>query len=463
MDTSLRQSESLRQTQQLSLRQRTALEVLQLPRLELEARIDEELAANPLLEELVPETSELPAEKEPAGETGDDDDFEEKMADSDEWHNDLPLPDEGDNDTDFWSGVAAAPPSLSEQLQRELSGANIPEKKRGLCEKIIDALDEKGYLATPLADVAMSCDADLAEAETALRFVQSLDPAGIAARDLGECFRLQLERRGQWSGAVKKLIENGLDDLERLSLPALGAKCGETVASMQAALGMLRQLDPAPGRTGSDAAAVFPDLRIFATETGGFDAQLLRERERKIGISERYRKLLDDPTLSADDRNFIREKVRAAGEWLKALEMRGSTLLRLGRWIAQKQEEFFRRGIEKLLPLTMKQAGEALEVHETTISRAVSGKYAATPRGVLPLRFFFSGGYQENETGATVSVRAIEEKIRKLVAEEDPAHPLSDDALANALQKEGIAIARRTVAKYRKALHIPPSSLRILR
>ncbi|MCQ2352130.1 MAG: RNA polymerase factor sigma-54 [Victivallaceae bacterium] len=464
MENSLQQSAKLQQKQQLSARQRTSLEFLQLSRQELDARLNEELAENPLLEEIFPE--DLPQESLPdmPPEKEDEAEFDARFAESDQWHSELPLPgEEGEESTaDFWSGIAAPPPTLAEQLAREFAGSPLDPKIREIAQMIVESLDEKGYLSTPLADLAMSCDADLDEVEKALKFVQSLEPAGIGARTLDECFRLQLERSGKWHGAVKKIVENGLDDLERFSPRTLAEKYQLTPGEFQQALAVLRKLDPAPGGSETHAAVVLPDIEIFSTENGGFDARLLKERERRFNICQRYEKLLDDPGVSAEDRAFVRDKIRAAQEVIQSLDMRESTLLRLGRWIANRQRDFFRDGVEKLLPLTMKQAGKELELHETTISRAVSGKYAKTPQGALALRFFFttggvSGGEQE------ISNRAIGEKIRQIIAEEDKSHPLSDDAVAKKLKGSGISIARRTVAKYRDQLHIAPASLRTLR
>ncbi len=466
MENSLRQAAKLEQKQQLSAHQRASLEFLQLPRQELDARLSEELAANPLLEEIFPE--ELPHDA-PVGnsapEKEDDADFEADFADSDEWHSELPLPPEsGDGEVhDIFSGIAAPGPSLAEQLEREFAGAQLPEKIREIAQMIVDSLDEKGYLSTPLAEVAMWCDAELPDVEKALDFVQSLDPAGIGARDLGECFKLQLQRLGKWHGDVKTIIENGLENLETLSPRSLARKYQMSAENFQHALGILRTLDPAPGRSDAHSVVIFPDLEIFPDGNGGFDAKMLREKERRFGVNPTYGKLLEDPSLSTEDRTFIREKLRAAQEVIQSLELRGTTIERLGKWIAAQQREFFLSGIEKLLPLTMKQAGNDLELHETTISRAVSGKYAKTPQGTLPLRFFFTTGVSGATGQNTLSNRAIEEKIRQIIAAEDVTSPLSDDAISTQLKNAGISIARRTVAKYRDRLHIPPASLRVLK
>ncbi len=464
MDNLLQQSAKLQQKQQLSARQRTSLEFLQLPRQELDARLNEELANNPLLEEVFPE--ELPPESFPETipEKEDETEFAARFAESDQWHSELPLPGESEEDAaDFWSGIAAPPPTLGEQLAREFAGSPLDPKIREIAEMIVESLDEKGYLSTPLADLAMSCDADLDEAEKALKFVQSLDPAGIGARTLDECFQLQLERFGKWRGAVRTVVENGLENLEKFSPRTLAEKYQLTPEEFQQALAVLRKLDPAPGDNDAPAAVVLPDIEIFSTGRGGFDARLLRERERRFDICHRYEKLLEDPGVSAEDRAFVRDKIRAAQEVIQSLEMRGSTLLRLGRWLAERQRDFFRDGVEKLLPLTMKQAGDALELHETTISRAVSGKYAKTPQGMLALRFFFTTGGGVSGGKPEISNRAIEEKIRQIIAGEDKSHPLSDDAISEKLKASGIVIARRTVAKYRDKLHIAPASLRTLR
>ena len=201
-----------------------------------------------------------------------------------------------------------------------------------------------------------------------------------------------------------------------------------------------------------------PEAEIVQQEDGSYGV-IPGERHIRLRIPARYMEMLEDNTLSPEDREYIRQKIDNAREWIRSLEMRESTIRRIAGVIASEQKDFFDNGPEFLRPMTMRQAAVMLDLHETTVSRAVAGKYVQTPRGILEFRYFFSTGYAGAD-GEAVSSRSIQERIRKLVAGEDPAHPLSDEALSKALAEEGFQVARRTVAKYRDQLHIPGTSLR---
>jgi len=463
-DFSAQLTASQRQTQQLAMNRLQGLELLHLSTQELEQRLNRELNENPMLEEEFPELP--PAAEAPgfAGESGDDETDGELLSGDGEWHDELPLPSDapGDGETpaDYWMDSAAPAPSLSELLETEVATSGLPPEEERRVRFLIDELDESGFLSIHLADAAMACDANLPEMERALAYLQSLDPPGVGARDLGECLKLQLQRRGVLTPLREKLLQVGLEDIAENRLPALSEKLGIPQDQLKEEIRLLGTLDPAPGHSAAarSSGIILPELEIVP-DGDGFTARRLRERERKIGISKTYSKLLADPDLSAGDRAFLREKLQHAREFLRALEERGDTLLKLGEFIAREQAEFFRKGAEALRPMTMKQAGSVLGVHETTVSRAAAEKYAVTPQGVLPLRYFFSSGYSSGDSGE-LSNRAVMEKIRELVAEEDTLHPLSDEKLSALLGKEGLKVARRTVAKYRDQLHIPAASAR---
>ncbi len=462
MENALHLSHALQQKQLLSQRQRQGLEFLQLPLAELELRLDQELTENPLLEEEQPAESlpELPADAPPEKE--DESTLAEQLSESDSWQENLPIPAESaDERGDFWSNVAAPGQDLTEMLETEIAGSSAPELIKNIARMIVLSLDDSGFVGTPLADIAMSCDATIAETEEALALLQSFDPPGIAARDLAECLLIQLRRNGKMTPVLEKLFDFGLEKVAQLPLATLGRKLGESPEALREALETLRHLNPSPAGDFARASEVItPELEFYRDEKGNYRVRILRERARRIIISPAYAKLLEsDADLSPADRRYIEEKLRRAHEVLQALELRKSTLLRLGEEILRVQEDFFRYGVKGLHPFTMKQAGEALQLHETTISRAISGKYALTPRGILPLKYFFTGGFADAE-GEAVSSRAVQERIRELISAEEPDRPRSDEVLAKMLQAEGIDIARRTVAKYREQLGIPSSSLR---
>ena len=441
------------------MQQKQSLEILHLPVLELEQFLAKEAAENPMLEEY----EELPAKDD--SENADQENSSEDAPEVDEWGDEVNIPDparrNGDeNQPDFWMNRPAPEPSLMDQLDAEIATCKLDSRICELAGELVGQLNDSGFLTTPLADLAMICDADISEIEEALRLVQSFDPPGVGARDLAECLKLQLARKDMLTPLLEKIIDTGFEDIEKNRLPQLAKRLGVTLDELTSALKILRTLDPAPGAGKvKDGGQVPVELEIYRDEDGVYQVRLVNERPLKFKISERYSKLLEDPDVSSEDKEYLKEKLESARELLRGLAQRKSTILKLGEVIADTQKDFFDRGAEYLHSLTMRQAAEKLQVHETTVSRAVAGKYAATPRGVYPLRYFFSGGYL-NSSGEDIGVNAVKEKLRELIAQEDPSSPLSDEKLAGMLKASGIDIARRTVAKYREAMKIPSASLR---
>ena len=466
MENTLSQNALLQQRQLLSQRQQQSLELLQLPLLELEHRITEELAVNPLLEEL-PILQEDKTSKEPKEEQ-ETPDSPENLSDTEAaltlWGDDLPRGSvyaDMDDEGDFWSNSEAPPPSLEDQLASEIAISGVPERIQELAELIVSNLDDRGYLSSHLADLAMLGDADMEEMEKALALVQSFDPAGIAARDPGECLRLQLKRQNKLTPLLQALTEeSSLEDLAANHLPRLAKKLKISIEELQEALGELKKLNPAPGAVLSSRSADIAEPEIEILRNGeNYVVRTLHNRERRLTISKQYEKLLEDPATTPEARAYIEEKIRSARELLEALILRGDTLTGIGNVLIRTQQAFLDEGPQALKPLTMKQAGEMLGLNESTISRAVAGKTLRTPQGVYPLRFFFSSGFVNND-GEDVAARAVQEKIRSLIRAEDPHNPLSDDKLARLLAGDGLNVARRTIAKYRDILKIPSTRLR---
>ena len=350
---------------------------------------------------------------------------------------------------------------MEEQLSSEIATSGLDGRMRELAQCIIDNLDERGYLASHPADLAMACDASMDEMARALELVQSFDPPGIAARDLSECLRLQLKRKGLLSPLMEKLTGGeSLGEIAANHLPRLAAKLGISMDELKSAVARLKKLDPCPGYelVSRTAAAEEPEIEIVR-RGNDYAVAAPFAREKSLYVPDRYEKLLRDPSLSERDRAYIEEKMRSARELIKALRMRGDTVSAIGKVLIRTQRDFLEQGPSALKPLTMKQAGNILGLHETTISRAVAGKSVRTPQGVFPLKYFFSGGYR-NDEGEDVAARAVQQKIRELVSGEDPRDPLSDDKLAKLLGESGLSVARRTIAKYREILRIPSSRLR---
>ncbi len=468
MENSLSQNQTLRQEQTLSARQLQSLELLHAPVLELQEQLSQILAANPVLE-LEPSEMELPVgdilstvERPERGEN--EEDFDNTPP-PEEWHDELPLPPESSGPDDHGEGrehffnSLASERTLHEQLYDELHLADADWKLRRIAELVIGCIDDSGYLRTPPADLAMAADAELPEVMAAIKLVQSFDPPGVGATTPGECLRIQLERRGEKDQRLFDLIDHHLDAIERNRLPQVARSMNITLDELDHLLGELRKLNPYPGSVLAPSRATFVAVELEIVRSGDHFIVKPGCRLPKLYISERYMQMAEDPSLSAEDRQYVREKISAAREVMRSLEMRESTIRRIGAVIADYQHDFLEKGVEYLRPMTMRQAAERLELHETTVSRAIAGKYVRTPRGVFELRYFFSAGYA-NAGGENVSSRSVKEQIRLLVEDEDGRRPLSDARIAELLSQNGLTVARRTVAKYREELGIAPTHLR---
>ena len=466
MENSLSQNISIQQRQLLSQRQQQSLELLRLPLQELDARIAEELKNNPLLENELPPAGEPLPDSDKENRDSSDDAQADFEAAQNLWGDDLPAGSiyaNCDDDGDFWSRTAAPPPSMDEQLEAEIATSGLSERMIFLTNNIISNLNESGFLASHLADIAMSCDADMEEIEAALAIVQSFDPPGIAARTLGECLKIQLERKGALTPLLEKLTaDDSLEEIAANHIRQLAKKLNVSIDELLLAVAEIKKLNPAPGAVLSvnDDKISEPEIEILQ-KNGHYVVNVLHSRERHLFISQHYQKLLEDPATPPETKAYVEEKIRSARELIESLRLRGDTLTAIGNVLIRTQADFLDSGPEELRPLTMKQAGEMLDLNESTISRAVAGKSVKTPQGIYPIKYFFSSGFKSDD-GEDVAARAVREKIRALIAAEDPHNPLSDDKIAQLLAREGVKIARRTVAKYRDILNIPGTSKRKL-
>ena len=476
------QSQTQTQQQQLSARQLQSLELLALPRLDLEAR----LAANPLIEE-VPEEfqseesslSSAPAETEDeslyeaqAYEESDDTEalnaaefqegleefsLEEEENDTESFEDDSELYDyvaEEAAENDFLDYTAAPETDFREELLLEIHvRKNLDDMTKQLCAVIISQLDDHGLLRSPLADIAQSNSATLAGCEKALKCIQELDPPGIGARSVAECWEIQLKRLGKFTAVFKELLENHLDNLQNNRLNNITKALRITMEELQNLLRQLAQLHSYPVQTAVQTESVIsPEVEIVKSLSGSYTARLMREK-RTFKLSKHAEEGID--TAGPD----YLEKLREGKQLLEALEYRKSTILRLAELIIKTQTPFLDSGPEKLQPFTMKQGAEALKLSESTVSRAAAEKYVKTPHGVLPFKYFFTAGYVSDE-GEKVSRTADMELLKKLIEEEDKRKPLSDEKLSQLLNEAGHPVARRTVVKYREKMNIPNSSLR---
>lgn len=443
-----------------SLRQ--SLTILQLPVLELERYVQQQLLENPLLE--LGEDSGAGEEEREAGEEVAGLDLV-VSASGDGQTDPRALPgyaaDTGEGDGEDVVRIRAPAPGLHEHLHGQVRLMSLPGPVRAAAHFLIDCLDDNGYLTLDVEEASAVCGQPLAVVAEALRVVQSLDPPGVGARNLQECLLLQWEVLGDGNPLVPVLIREHLQDLAAGRWTRIADALGTTPEEVQRAADSLRSLDPKPGRRlgGPDSIPyVFPDV-IVKRDGPDFVVLVHETPSMRPVLSPAYRRLLDagvdlDPTT----RRFLERKLRSALWLLRSLEQRRLTLLRVSETLVALQRPFFERGPRYLQPLTLRRLAHAIGVHESTVSRAVAGKYIQTPHGLFEFRRFFPSGVR-GDTGP-VSAENAKRLIAELVAGEDPHHPLSDREIAEALARWGVCISRRTVAKYREEAGIPSSARR---
>ena len=366
------------------------------------------------------------------------------------------------DDSQGWEAMATADLTLRDHLTEQLGLTTHDPVMRFLGNFIIDAIDDAGYLSADLPKVAEQFNVELAKVEEALDMVQGFDPTGVGARSLAECLTLQLKAAGKLDARAQVVMDN-LELLARKDFGALArkAKCDST--DMQAVCGFITSLNPKPGlQYGSSVAdSVIPDVVVYKDNDGLWQLELNAEAMPRVLLNRGY----DQAAASAKgkDKTFMNEKVGRAQWLMKSLEQRAKTIYKTARAILAFQADFFEYGVESLQPMTLKTVAEAIEMHESTISRVTTGKYMQTPMGVFEFKYFFSSAI--NTTGgktevASESVRAI---IKRLIEGEDKTKPLSDEKLVEVLRNEGVDVARRTVAKYREGMGIGSSSRRRIR
>lgn len=441
----------------LSVRHYQALKLLALPLFQLQQTIDTAVSTNPVIEyEYRPEVSEINDMSVNTDNPHNTFDEEDHFQDYDGGMNDGSGIQEK---RDYLFNSYAEERSMQDIFADELKYRDFSPREQELANALTAAIDEKGYLATPLADIAQSCNADIFEAEEMLFKLQKIFPPGIGARDIKECFKLQLEAKNKYTKLFAALLED-LEDFAAGKYDLLRKKHNADNEDIENFAAELRKLDPYPGNAldRSSAQIIIPEAEIISANDG-FILKVHDEYIPRIKISENYLQMLDDPSLDAESKAFIKEKIKQAQELCDALDKREKTIVRLAGFIMDNQKDFLYDGGESLRPVTMAQAAEKLELHESTISRTCADKYLKTPHGVFPFKYFFSTGYTSRD-GETFSARAIEERIKFYVRDEDALHPLSDEKISNLLYTEGFDIARRTVAKYRAKLHIPPANQR---
>jgi RNA polymerase sigma-54 factor len=514
--SSLRLTTSLQQKMILTPQLRQRIEMLQMTAMELQDLIEQEMVANPILEEVQPgeEIGEISenildqnsdgrdegldngsAEKNGDAEASSFDDYEPVKAEMpSENGSDLELSSEdsgdvSDNDnSDAFEEIdygrefqeyldpgyktqeieykedapsfeqfLTSKPSLSDHLEWQLSMVNLTAAMERAAISVIGNLDEDGRLTTDVDTIASLASCSLDRAEEARKLVMNLEPVGCGAKDVRECLLVQLEAVGEGESLAATLVRDHLEDLQPHRLQHLSKATGIDVHVLDEEINKIRVLDPYPGRRYSSEEAIFvaPEVYIEKLEDE-YVIYFADDGSPRLRISSSLQQMLSQEETTRETKDFIKEKMRSAVDLLRNIEHRRQTIYRVVECIVRRQTDFLDKGVEHIKPMMLKDVAEDIGMHLSTISRVVNRKYAHTPQGVIELRRFFSEGMM-NEEGEEVSTRILKLRIKKMIEEEDTKKPFTDDQIAKILGKEGVKLSRRTVAKYRDQMNIPGS------
>jgi RNA polymerase sigma-54 factor len=510
--TGLSQQTSLRQELRVNPRLYQAMDMLYMPMMDLQQHLKQELLVNPFLELLEPEEENAEQQDKPAETEKEEAQKQDEM----DWEEillngfDVGGTREQFEVQEYTEPVTVETRNLTDHLREQLQLMELSPRQRLLAEEFLGNLTEEGYLAASLEEILASVNqlvashleggsaeeeedgqtarwpdgqvdpppqdsspaADtgpsgppaiytMAEAEQMLALIQQLDPPGVGARDLRECLLLQLRELDDGQSLTYRLVADAFDDLKAHRWNDLAKRFAVDPGSVQAAADQLARFDPKPGLKYSDRSDgyIIPDLivekigdryHVFLNDTG----------MPRLRLSRAYQEVArDKKKLTQENREFIAAKLNSANWMIQAIEQRRQTMLKVMNFIVDRQRDFFEKGIEYLKPLTLREVAEVINMHESTVSRVTNEKYVQTPRGVLPLKFFFSSALS-TASGEDASARSIRAKLQKMVGEENPSKPLTDQQIVHLFQEQGIQIARRTVAKYRDQLGILPARMR---
>ncbi|MDR1958994.1 MAG: RNA polymerase factor sigma-54 [Planctomycetaceae bacterium] len=487
MRLSFGQEQKLEQRQVLTQRMIQSMEILQMPLQKLEERLEQELQENPILEmleeepdddahetqdeeEFTPSNIEHEEEIQLGEEYTQREDFqiaEEFASNYDDTINEQPtrsqnwLEDQMSRYHDEMANVPMPTQSLHEYLIDQLSWFDISAELREMMVRLIYSLDSNGYLPSSLSDI-LGMNASEEEKQLgkeALLLIRQLDPAGVGARNLRECLLLQLKPDMPFYDAMRTIISGHLEDLTHNRLPLISKKTGFSIAMIQETLEQIKHLKPRPGAIFNDQSApsVTPDIVVDTDEEGNYVVRVDDGRIPRLHISNYYRGLMKQQETNKETREYIKQKVGSAQWLIDSIMQRKLTLTKVAQAIVDHQTDFLENGPSAIKPLKMQQIAEKVGVHVTTISRAVDEKWIQTPQGNFPLKRFFSGSIASSDGEEEVAQDAVRLKLQEIIDQEDKTKPLNDEELVKALDAAGIKVARRTVVKYRQAMHIPNS------
>ena len=475
----LRLSQQLVMTPQLQ----QAIKLLQLSRLELADLVQQEMQENPVLEETLESEEDLPREvaadshdaEAPTAEAAADvpENREasdaEKIADIDWQSYAEAYPQTGfqgemreDDERRSLEGTLTRRETLAEHLEWQLQLSETDEAERVAATWIIGNLDDDGYLRADLDEIARRSGVPLEVVERALRKIQLFDPAGVAARDLRECLLLQIDALKIDAPLVRTLVESHLEALQKRDFRGISRALGVPIEDVAVAARLVGRLEPRPGRPfgGEDPIYIVPDIYVYKV---GDELHVVLNEDGlpKLRINALYRDVLarGGAGVAKDTRDYVQDKVRSAMWLIKSIHQRQRTIYKVMQSIIKHQREFFERGVQFLKPLNLRDVAEDIGMHESTVSRVTTNKYAHTPQGIFELKFFFNSSINRVE-GDAIAGESVKEKIRRIIQAEDPRRPLSDQRIAEMLRSANIDIARRTVTKYREAMNMLSSTKR---
>lgn len=478
----------LRQGQQLGLTRQLlqAIKLLQMSQGELSAFIQTELEKNPLLEREDGSREDVAVSANDNGQIAEDDwlpssDANEIAATFDtdvenifpedgalatqpvtEWaETDSPYwQQQGTNRDNMYEGISSEGVSLHDALLQQLDLAEDDLQHRFIGQQLVELVDDAGYITAPLEDIAAKLNISFAEVLSVLNLLQSFDPPGICARNLQECLTLQLKEKDRFDPAMEQLVLH-LDLVAKGDMVGLRRICGVDAEDLADMMMELRKLDPKPGAAfvSSYAETLIPDVNVRRDRKGIWQVELNADALPRLLVNETYASRISHGVKTKDEKHYISACLQTASWLVRSLDQRAKTVLKVATEIVRQQESFFEKGVSELKPMLMRDIADAIEMHESTVSRVTSNKYMATPRGTFEFRYFFTTGLV-SEDGESVSSTSVRHQIKALIEEEQSNNVLSDDAIVDLLKKQGVIIARRTVAKYRDMMHIPTSAIR---
>ncbi|MDZ7665420.1 MAG: RNA polymerase factor sigma-54 [Desulfotignum sp.] len=477
MELGLQQNLTLTQQLVMTPQLQQAIKLLQLSRIELAEMIQQEMEQNPALEEQSPDEPLEQVLSDPAADVPEPDrdapvkevTIDEKVQPDTDWENYINeynstgriYTETEHTEAPNFEAFTSEKTSLEDHLKWQLMLQGLDEKNERIGHMIIDNLNPDGYLCAQVSEIAQAAEVNTVRVEAVLSVLQTLDPPGVCARDLCETLLIQVKQLGIDNPVLTEIIRHHLKNLENRNSRKIAKALRISVDDVRAAVKILQYLEPKPGRKFSheEPAYIIPDIYVYKVNDG-FKIVMNDDGLPKLRINRFYKNAIaEGRKISKETKAYLNEKMQSASWLIKSIHQRQKTIYLVMESIIKFQHEFFEKGIAHLRPLILKDIAEDIQMHESTISRVTTNKYAYTPQGLFELKYFFNSSI-ERTGGKSMASASVKERIRQLIEKEDPASPLSDDRIAGILQQADIQIARRTVAKYRKVLNILPSSKR---